>query len=52
MIKKTTLILLVLVTLSLLALACGPGRDEIMVFTSEDETRHVHLREGDDNPKH
>ena len=51
MIQKTALLPLVLLTLSLLALACGPGRDEIMVFTSEDETRHVHLREGDDNPE-
>ena len=51
MIQNTALLLLGLVTLSLLALACGPGRDEIMVFTSEDETHHVYLREGDDNPE-
>ena len=51
MIQKTALLAVVLLTLSLLALACGPGRDEIMVFTSEDETRHVQLREGDDNPE-
>ena len=51
MIQKTTLLPLVLLALSLFALACGPGRDEIMVFTSEDETRHVQLREGDDNPE-
>lgn len=51
MIRKTTLTLLALLTLCLLAFACGAGRDEILVFTSEDETRHVYLYKGDENPE-
>ena len=42
---------LVLLALGLAFLSCGPGRDELLVFTYEDETRHIYLREKDNLPE-
>ena len=41
---------LVLLTLGLVFISCGPGRGDLLVFTSEDETRHIYLREKDNVP--
>ena len=48
--RRAFLILLVLSTIALVFVSCGPGRDDLLVFTSEDETRHIYLREKDDPP--
>lgn len=43
-------VLLVLLALGLAFISCGPGRGDLLVFTSEEETRHIYLREKDDLP--
>ena len=50
MIQKAILLTLSLLVLCTLAFACGLGRDDLLVFTSEDETRHIYLRQGEENP--
>lgn len=42
--------LFVLLVLGFVFASCGPGRGDLLVFTSEDETRHIHLREKDNVP--
>ena len=36
--------------LGLVFVSCGPGRGDLLVYTSEDETRHIYLREKDNPP--
>ncbi len=48
--RRAFLTLLVLLALGLVFVSCGPGRGDLLVFTSEDETRHIYLREKDDPP--
>ena len=48
--RRAFLSLLVLFTLGLVFLSCGPGRGDLLVYTSEDETRHIYLREKDNPP--
>ncbi len=47
MTRRVCLSILVLFTLGLALLSCGPGRGDLLVYTSGDETRHINLREKD-----
>lgn len=48
--RPDPLTLLVVLALGLLFVSCGPGRGDLLVFTSEDETRHIYLLEKDNLP--
>lgn len=48
--RPAFLTLLIILTLGLLFVSCGPDRGDLLVFTSEDEIRHIYLREKDYPP--
>ena len=48
MLRRAFYSLVLLLIFGLIFVSCGPGRGDLLVFTSEDETRHVYIREKDD----
>ena len=48
--RRASLFFIALLALGLVFVSCGPGRGDLLVFTSEDETRHIYLHEKDNDP--